>query len=141
MWELWLMFSGAFLAATLLPGGSEVLLLALLDKQPEMALSLLLSATIGNTLGALSSYLLGLLGHKAVTPEQLDSGRHKQALALLKRYGYWALLLSWVPLIGDILCLLAGWMKLPLTKSTLMILTGKGLRYLIIVLLALEWLQ
>jgi len=51
------------------------------------------------------------------------------------------LLLSWVPLIGDILCLLAGWMKLPLTKSTLMILTGKGLRYLIIVLLALEWLQ
>jgi membrane protein YqaA with SNARE-associated domain len=61
-------------------------------------------------------------------------------MVLIQKYGYWALLLSWAPLIGDILCLLAGWMKLPLLRSTLMILVGKCVRYLLVAAFALHWL-
>lgn len=126
---LFSMFSGAFLAATLLPGGSEVLLLVLLSKQPEMWASLWLMATLGNTLGALSSFYLGYLGRLAKTPEQLTSKKYTKSMCLIQKYGYWGLLLSWTPIIGDILCLFAGWLRLPLTPSVIMIFTGKAIRY------------
>ncbi|ASJ97466.1 YqaA family protein [Shewanella marisflavi] len=139
MTALWLIFSGAFFAATLLPGGSEVLLVALIDQAPETWLALVIAATLGNTLGSLTSYYLGALGRVAKTPEELASGRYRHSVKLIERYGYWSLLLAWTPLIGDILCLLAGWMKMPLLKSSLMILIGKGLRYLLVAALALHW--
>jgi len=140
MTALWLMFSAAFLAATLLPGGSEVLLVAMLNDDSSIWLSLVLVASIGNTLGAITSYYLGCFGRFARSPEAMAKGRYRRSLALIHKYGYWALLLSWAPVIGDLLCLLAGWMKLPLVKSSLMILIGKSIRYLLVAALALHWL-
>ncbi|ABV35938.1 conserved hypothetical protein [Shewanella sediminis HAW-EB3] len=140
MTELWLMFSAAFLAATLLPGGSEVLLVAMLNDDSSIWLSLVIVASIGNTLGAITSYYLGTLGRFARSPEAMAKGEYRRSLGMIHKYGYWALLLSWTPVIGDLLCLLAGWMKLPLVKSSLMILIGKSIRYLLVAALALHWL-
>ncbi|AZQ09742.1 YqaA family protein [Shewanella khirikhana] len=134
MEPLWLMFSGAFLAATLLPGGSEVLLLALVKSSPELWLGLFMAATLGNTLGALTSLGLGRLGRIAWEPEQLSASQ-RHAMALVEKYGVWSLLLSWAPVIGDILCVLAGWLRLPLLASTVLILIGKALRYALLLLL------
>lgn len=140
MTELWLMFSAAFIAATLLPGGSEVLLVALIDNTPEKWLSLVIVATLGNGFGSITSYYLGTLGRFATTPEAMAQGRYRHSIGLLKRYGYWSLLLAWMPLIGDLLCLLAGWLKLPVVKSSIMIFIGKGIRYLLVAALTLHWL-
>ena len=140
MTTLWLMFSGAFIAATLLPGGSEVLLVALINEVADSWLALVLAATIGNTLGSVTSYYLGSLGRFATTPEAMVKGRYRHSIGLIQRYGYWSLLLAWMPLVGDLLCLLAGWMKLSVVKSTLMILIGKGIRYLLVAAIALHWL-
>ncbi|GGB56121.1 DedA family protein [Shewanella inventionis] len=133
MTSLWMMFSGAFLAATLLPGGSEVLLVAFLNDAPSTWWQLLLMATLGNTLGAMTSYGLGRAGRLAKNPQDIQSKSHQTALKWIERYGMWALLLSWLPLIGDVLCLLAGWLKWPLVASTLLIFVGKILRYSVIV--------
>ncbi|WP_445945530.1 YqaA family protein [Shewanella sp.] len=129
MEPLSLMFSGAFMAATVLPGGSELLLFGFLTAKPQAWVGLLIAASLGNTLGAMTSYALGRAGRKAITPEKLASKSTSTSLNWLERYGYWALLLSWLPVIGDILCLLAGWLKLPLLPSSLMMLIGKTLRY------------
>ncbi|MCH4293456.1 DedA family protein [Shewanella sp. 3B26] len=134
MEPLWLMFSGAFLAATLLPGGSEVLLMALVKSSPELWLGLFVAATLGNTLGALTSLGLGRLGRIAWEPEQLSASQ-RRAMALVEKYGVWSLLLSWAPVIGDVLCVLAGWLRLPLLASTVLILIGKALRYALLLLL------
>lgn len=134
MEPLWLMFSGAFLAATLLPGGSEVLLMALVKSSPELWLGLFVAATLGNTLGALTSLGLGRLGRIAWEPEQLSASQ-RRAMVLVEKYGVWSLLLSWAPVIGDILCVLAGWLRLPLLASTVLILIGKALRYALLLLL------
>lgn len=134
MEPLWLMFSGAFLAATLLPGGSEVLLLALVNSNKELWFSLFVVATLGNTLGALTSLGLGRLGRVAWEPEQLSRSQ-RRALALVEKYGVWSLLLSWAPVIGDILCVLAGWLRLPLFMSIILILIGKGARYGLLLLM------
>lgn len=133
MGELGLMFSGALLAATVLPGGSELLLLGFLSGGHQAWWALLLVASIGNTLGALTSYYLGRLGRLAQTPEQLSQQRYQKAIMLLNKHGYWALLLSWLPLIGDLLCLLAGWLKFPVIGSTVVILMGKTLRYAVVI--------
>jgi membrane protein YqaA with SNARE-associated domain len=140
MTALWLMFSAAFIAATLLPGGSEVLLIALVNERHDRWLVLVLVATVGNTLGSVTSYYLGSLGRFATTPEAMAKGRYRHSIGLIQGYGYWSLLLAWVPLIGDLLCLLAGWMKLSVVKSTLMIFIGKGIRYLLVAAIALHWL-
>jgi membrane protein YqaA with SNARE-associated domain len=131
--QLALMFSGALMAATVLPGGSELLLVGFLTAEPQTWFGLLIAASLGNTLGAMTSYGLGRVGRKGITPEQLGTQSMKKTLTWLDRYGYWALLLSWLPVIGDLLCLLAGWLKLPLLPSSLMMLVGKTLRYCVLI--------
>ena len=96
---LWGLFAAAFISATILPGGSEFVLMALLAKHPDQFWQAIAVATAGNTLGGLTSYWLGrLLPNKA-------EGR---AIEWLKKYGYWALLMSWIPLFGDAICVAAG---------------------------------
>ncbi len=140
MSDLIIMFSGAFLAATLLPGGSEVLLVGLLNKVPQAWLSLVAIASIGNTLGAMTSFYLGRLGRFAKSPEALSEGKYTKALTLIERYGVWSLLLSWAPIIGDVLCLLAGWLKLPMRPALIVIFIGKTVRYLVVAAATLHWL-
>ena len=101
---LWALFMSAFVSATLAPGGSEAVL-AYLTVKSEWAPGLLLfTATAGNTLGALTTWGLGLLSAMGYPVERLMKSRHGQkALDWLRHWGTPVLLLSWLPLIGDAL--------------------------------------
>jgi membrane protein YqaA with SNARE-associated domain len=121
--SLWALFTSSFLAATLLPGGSEIVLYAVLEQHPAMKWSALGVATLGNTLGGLTSYGIGRL---------IPQTRPLRGLALLRRYGSPALLLSWVPIVGDPLCVAAGWLRMNAAAATLFIACGKFARYLAI---------
>lgn len=127
--ELWGLFAGSFLAATLLPGGSELLFGALVLAGHESPWLLLAVATLGNTLGGFSSWLLGY-GLAVRYPQRtLDGHGHARALAQVRRWGAAVLLLSWVPLIGDPLCVAAGWLRIGWLASLACIALGKGGRY------------
>ncbi len=130
--DLWGLFASAFLSSTLLPGGSEVVL-AMLAHRGERDLPLLLAvATAGNTLGAMSSWLIGRL-----LPERwLEKPEHERALQRVRRWGSPVLLLSWLPVVGDPLCVAAGWLRIPWLPALAFIAAGKAARYLVILLLA-----
>ena len=124
---LWALFTASFLAATLLPGGSEAVLYALLRMQPDDYWLALAVATAGNTLGGMSSWLIGRL---------IPQREPLKGLTMIQRYGAPALLLSWAPLIGDALCVAAGWLRLNPWSSLAFIALGKFLRYWAIAALA-----
>ena len=123
------LFLAAFLSATLLPANSELVLLAVLHAHPDRAVAAVALATLGNTLGGLTTYGLGRL---------LPAGRaHSQRLvARLRRHGAWMLLLSWVPIAGDALCAAAGWMRSPAAPAAAAMAAGKLARYLVVAQLA-----
>lgn len=123
------LFVGSFLASTLLPGGSEAMLLFALIRSPETAWLLWLVATLGNTLGGLSSWWLGWWLARRFPNRGLDKAQHRRALQRLSRYGSPLLLLSWLPLVGDPLCVAAGWSGVRLLPATVYIGAGKALRY------------
>jgi len=118
------LFLSSFLAATLLPGGSELVFAAVLASGTAAMWPALAVATLGNTLGGMSSYLVGRL-----VPERTIGAR---ALDWVRRRGSPVLLLSWVPLIGDGLCVAAGWLRLNPWWSALFIALGKFGRYCVI---------
>lgn len=118
---------GSFLSATLLPGGSEALLWGFLQLHPERAGTALAIATIGNTLGGMSTYACGRFLPKWQRVEALP---HQEKM---QRWGSPALLLSWLPLLGDALCLAAGWLRLHWVACLIFMATGKFLRYWLIV--------
>lgn len=121
------LFVSSFLAATLLPGGSEAVLFGVLKLHPGQFWTALAVATLGNTLGGLSSYLIGRL---------IPSTKPLKGLDMTKRWGSPALLLSWVPLLGDPLCVAAGWLRLNVWWCALFIAVGKFARYWVIAGLA-----
>lgn len=125
--SLWTLFASSFLAATLLPGGSEVVLFGVLKLHPDQLWVALAVATLGNTLGGLSSYLLGRF---------IPQKTALKGLARVQQYGAPILLLSWVPIIGDPLCVAAGWLRLNPWLSALCIAGGKFTRYWVIAVLA-----
>jgi membrane protein YqaA with SNARE-associated domain len=118
--SLWTLFASSFLAATLLPGGSEAVLYAVLKGHPDTAWTAVGIATVGNTLGGLSSYLVGRL---------IPTRRPLEALARVQRYGAPVLLLAWVPFIGDALCVAAGWLRLNIALAAAYMAIGKLARY------------
>lgn len=121
------LFASSFLAATLLPGGSEAVLFAVLKFHPEQFWAALGVATLGNTLGGMSSYLLGRL---------IPQTKPLKGLATVQRWGSPVLLLSWVPLLGDPLCVAAGWLRLNAWWCALFITAGKFARYWVIAMLS-----
>ena len=125
--SLWALFGSSFLAATLLPGGSEAVLFGVLKLYPEQLWPALGVATLGNTLGGMSSYLIGRL-----IPQKKDL----RGLPVLQRYGSPALLLAWVPFVGDPLCVAAGWLRLDPWLSALFMAVGKFARYLAVAAVA-----
>lgn len=129
------LFISSFLAATLLPGGSEALLLLLLNEHSEQVIAMVIVASIGNSLGSLTSYGLGYLGRIKLKAKEQQSLSAK----MVKRYGVYTLLLSWLPVVGDLLCVVAGYLKLPLLKSSLLIFIGKSARYSAIAWLYFNW--
>lgn len=123
------LFIGSFLASTLLPGGSEAMLLWALHQTPDQSGLLWLTASLGNTLGGLSSWLIGWWMAQRFPQLGLKTVRQRQALERLARFGSPVLLLSWLPVIGDPLCLAAGWSGVRLLPATFYIGLGKALRY------------
>jgi len=128
--SLWALFTSSFLAATLLPGGSEAVLFGVLKLHASLFWPALGVATLGNTLGGMSSYLLGRILPRR--PEDASGGRQARALAWARHHGSPALLASWVPLIGDPLCVAAGWLRLPWLPVLLFMAAGKAARYLVV---------
>lgn len=125
------LFTSSFLAATLLPGGSEAVLVGVLLAYPELHWQALVLATIGNTLGGMSSYLIGrfLPDEKAMLKKLGSSTR---GLEWVRQHGTPILLLSWAPLIGDVLCVAAGWLRANWLWALLFIAVGKFARYWVI---------
>ena len=121
--SLWALFAASFLAATLLPGGSEAALYSVLKLHPDQYWPALGVATLGNTLGGMSSYLIG-----RIIPQKKDV----PGLQAVQKYGSPALLLSWVPFIGDPLCVAAGWLRLNPWLAALFMAAGKGARYIVV---------
>jgi len=133
---LWGLFVSALVSSTLLPGGSEVLL-AYLVYQGEYSQWLLLTiATVGNTLGAVITLLMGVLISVGYLQKREFTARQQQGIGKLRRWGSPLLLLSWLPVVGDVLCLAAGLLRLPWLTALLFIILGKGLRYYAIILLS-----
>ncbi|MDC8829527.1 YqaA family protein [Alteromonas gilva] len=134
LYPQWLgLFITAFLAATILPLSSEVVLTALLlDGQPPLLMVLI--ATAGNVMGSLTNYALGYFANEVVIKKwlRISDVEFSRAEQRFKRYGTWALCLAWVPLIGDPLTVLAGVLKVRLWWFLLLVTTGKCLRYVVL---------
>lgn len=129
---LWTLFGSSFLASTLLPGGSEAVLIYSHSQGFASPLVLLLVASLGNTLGGLSNWLIGWYLKNRLLKHRLDKPAHKQALQRIGKYGSPLLLFSWLPVIGDPLCLAAGWAGVRLLPATLFIAVGKVIRYAVL---------
>ena len=124
------LFGLSFLAATVIPLGSEWLLVALLLQGHELG-AVVTVATIGNFLGGCTTYGIGYLGsafvmEKILRISEQESGK---AMTIYSRYGSWSLLLSWLPIIGDPLCLVAGSLKLHPFIFSILVFSGKLGRY------------
>ncbi|KAA8996190.1 DedA family protein [Affinibrenneria salicis] len=132
-WQLISLFWSSLLSATLLPGSSEILLVTLLLAGSAQPFLLVLIATAGNTLGGLTNIILGRL----LPPAQQPRGK-PIAMRWLQRYGTAALLLSWVPVVGDLLCVLAGWLRLPWRSAAFFLCLGKALRYIVLTGITLQ---
>lgn len=130
-YEHFILFFSSLISATLLPGGSELLLIYYLQATPEFAGSYLLTVTLGNSLGSLISYFMGYYFYWGRENAQ---SKHQKAWHYCSRYGSPILLLSWLPIVGDLLPLVAGWLKLPIKRSIFFIVLGKACRYLLIVI-------
>ena len=122
--SLWGLFISSFLAATLLPGGSEIILIGVLKLHPELSWLALLLGTLGNTLGGMVTLGMGRM---------LSPTRQLKYVEKVRRYGTPLLLLAWVPFIGDALCLAAGWLRLNPWYAILFMALGKFMRYGLIV--------
>ena len=118
------LFLASFLSATLLPGGSEAVLFAVIKLHPEQTLPALVLATLGNTLGGMTTYFMGRLLPQHLAPEKS---------ALMRRHGPPILLLAWAPIVGDALCAAAGWLRLPPVACALWMAAGKAARYALLV--------
>jgi membrane protein YqaA with SNARE-associated domain len=122
-------FVVSFISATLLPMGSEPVVFGLVKLNPSLFWPAIGVATLGNTLGGALTWAMGLASHKVVDRYQ-HSKHHLRALDWLERIGPRACLLSWLPVIGDPLCAVAGWLKLPFWPCLLYMAIGKSLRYI-----------
>ena len=137
----WLLFASAFLSATLLPGSSEAVLIGLLASGTGQPALLVAAASLGNIAGALVNWAMGryFLHFKDRSWFPLKEATNARAQAWFARFGIWSLLLSWVPVVGDPLTLIAGVMRVPIGRFVLIVAIGKVLRYALIVLAWQNW--
>jgi membrane protein YqaA with SNARE-associated domain len=115
----------SLLSATLLPLGSEPAVFAVVKANASLFWPTILVATVGNTIGGVIDYWLGYGAHEVFAKE-----RKTRWFGWLERYGAKTMLLAWLPGIGDPLCTVAGWLKLPFWPSVCYMAIGKFLRYL-----------
>jgi membrane protein YqaA with SNARE-associated domain len=122
-------FVVSFISATLLPLGSEPAVFGLVKLNPDLFWSAIGVATVGNTLGGAVTWWMGLASHQVVDKYR-HSQHHLRALDWLQRLGPKACLLAWLPIVGDPLCAVAGWLKLPFWPCVIYMAIGKFARYL-----------
>lgn len=134
--SLWGLFLSSLLGATLLPGGSEIVLIGVLKLHPELFWPAMLLSTLGNTLGGMISFGMGWMlarprhgGAKEAAGPPHQNEKFAKNLAKMQHYGAPALLLAWAPLVGDALCLAAGWLRLNPWQAALFMAAGKFVRY------------
>ena len=135
------LFAASLLAATLLPLGSEPVLLGLIAINPSLLWPALLVATLGNTLGGVVGWWMGLGAERWIS-KQLNQDKvthHVRALRWLQSVGPVACLGAWLPIIGDPLCVVAGYLRLPLLPCIIYMAIGKALRYGVLVF-GWQWL-
>ncbi len=133
------LFALSFLAATLLPLGSEWLLVALLLDRRDPVVSVAV-ATAGNYLGACTTWLIGMYGGSWLirTLLRIDEQAENRAKELYTRYGAWSLLFSWLPVVGDPLCLVGGVLRVGFGRFSLLVVAGKLARYTAVAWLTLQ---
>lgn len=127
------LFLSAFLSSTVLPGSSEVVLAVIANQHTYDPWVLLSVATAGNTLGGMSSWGLGLIISWKYSLSRLSKPKQQRAIGQIQRWGSPALLFSWVPVVGDPLCIAAGWLRVNGWVALAFIGLGKALRYAAIV--------
>jgi membrane protein YqaA with SNARE-associated domain len=129
-----ILFAASFGAATILPGSSEVVLYMMISRDHSLSL-LFAVATAGNYLGALVNYYLGRFSAIPLA-KRMEGGRYRLAMRWFSRWGHLSLLLSWVPIVGDPLTVIAGLTKMRVLRFSLWVLLGKGGRYAVLILLS-----
>ncbi|MEY3447332.1 MAG: hypothetical protein RIR45_2087 [Pseudomonadota bacterium] len=129
-YSLGTVFVVSFISATLLPLGSEPVVYGLVDLNPELFWPVVLVATAGNTLGGALDWWLGYGSHR-ILDKYGKSAHHVRALAWLERLGPKACLLAWLPAVGDPLCAVAGWLRLPFWPCLFYMAIGKLARYVL----------
>jgi membrane protein YqaA with SNARE-associated domain len=124
-------FVVAMVSATLLPVGSEFAVFGLVKLDPGLFWPAVLVATAGNTVGGMISWWMGYGAERAYEKVRHRPPSELKALVWLERFGAKACLLSWLPLVGDPLCAVAGWLRLPFWPCVLYMAIGKFMRYLV----------
>lgn len=122
----------SFLAATIIPGSSEVVLVAMVLERPTELMTLFLAATVGNTAGSAVNWALGrwfqrFAGRRwfPASQTQLD-----KAARWFNKYGIWSLLLAWLPIVGDALTVVAGALRVNIYVFVTLVAVGKAARYI-----------
>jgi len=122
--ELAGLFAAAFAAATLVPFPSEAALFAYLKAYPERTALAVAVATLGNTAGGMTSYLVG----RVVPQKKLD----EKAVSVMRRYGAPLTFFGWIPLLGDALCVAAGWLRVSWIAALAFMAAGRLARYIVV---------
>lgn len=135
-------FVVAFISATLLPLGSEPVVFGLVQLNPSLFWPAILVATLGNTLGGAVTWWMGFGAERAYERVTHDvHAAHPRALRWLERFGAKACLLSWLPIVGDPLCAVAGWLRLPFWPCVFYMSIGKFARYVVMTICLLGFWQ
>jgi len=127
------LFLVALVSATLLPLGSEPALFGLVKLNPDLFWWAVLVATLGNTMGGAISWATGYAAERAyegIAHHKPPGPASRRARLWLERWGAPACLLSWLPIVGDPLCAVAGWLRLPFWPCVGYMAVGKAARYL-----------
>ncbi len=127
-YSLGTVFVVSFISATLVPLGSEPVVFGLIKLNPELYWQVVFVATAGNTLGGALDWWMGFGAHRVIDKYK-HSEHHTRALAWLEKLGPKACLLAWLPIVGDPLCAVAGWLKLPFWPCLVYMTIGKFARY------------
>ena len=131
-------FIVAFVSATLLPLGSEPAVFGLIKLNPDMFWPAVLVATAGNTLGGAVTWWMGYGAERVYENVSHHKPPNARALRWLERWGAKGCLLSWLPIVGDPLCAVAGWLRLPFWPCVVYMAIGKFARY-VVMTAALLW--
>lgn len=135
-----ILFTSSFASSTILPGHSEITLIALITQKKYEVFYLVVFASLGNILGSVLNWYLGLYFLKFKNKKWFpfkENQINKVSKSFLK-YGKWSLLLSWVPFIGDVLTLVAGMFRVPFNQFVIIVSVAKVSRYIFISLIALN---